>query len=93
MNSDDIYEENEFRWSIPKSDRLKRARGASFDEVLQGKIIGLKHHPTREDQRILLVAYKNYVWVIPCVVEKEYIFLKTVFQSRKYTKLYKKGEL
>ena len=94
MNMGDMYQEEEFRWSITKSDRLKRTRGASFDEVLKGKIIGLKNHPKREDQRILLVDYKNYVWARPCVLEKkEYIFLKTLFQSRKYTKLYKKGEL
>jgi hypothetical protein len=42
---------------------------------------------------MMFYHYKNYVWVIPCVKEKECIFLKTMYPSRKYTRMYKKGEL
>jgi len=29
--------------------------------------------------------HNEYIWIVPCVVEEEYIFLKTLFPSRKYT--------
>ena len=38
---------------------------------------------------VFLYEYKKYVWVVPCVVEGKYIFLKTMFPSRKYTKMFK----
>jgi len=41
----------------------------------------------------LKFEYKKYIWTIPCIVEEEYIFLKTLFPSRKYTKKYNKNEV
>ena len=40
----------------------------------------------------MLFKYKKYIWIVPYVVEKDCIFLKTLFPSRKYTKEYQKGE-
>lgn len=34
---------------------------------------------------------ESYVWVIPFVVGENEIFLKTLYPSRKYTRLYKEG--
>ena len=83
----------ELQWSLLKSERLKRTRGASFEDLLQARLIAVKEHPKRPHQRLLLFEYKNYVWVVPCVVSNEEVFLKTLFPSRKYTALYKRGEL
>ena len=80
----------EIKWSPLKNEELKRTRGVSFEEIINAKLIGIKKHPSRKDQNIMLFEYKEYVWVVPYVVEKNYIFLKTLFPSRKYTREYKK---
>ena len=80
----------EIRWNLLKNERLKRTRGVSFDEIINSKLIEIKKHPTRENQNIMLFEYKRYIWVVPYVIEKDYIFLKTLFPSRKYTKEYRK---
>ena len=41
----------------------------------------------------MLFKYKRYIWVVPYVEDKETIFLKTLYPSRKYTKLYREGKL
>ena len=81
----------QIKWSPLKNEKLKKTRGVSFEEIINAKLIGIKKHPSRKDQNIMLFEYKEYVWVTPYVVEKDYIFLKTLFPSRKYTKEYKKG--
>lgn len=83
----------ELRWSLQKSERLKRTRGVSFEEVINARLVQVKKHPSRKEQRLLLYEYKRYIWVVPCVIEKEYYFLKTLFPSRKYTRQYKQGGL
>lgn len=83
----------DIRWSPLKSERLKRIRGASFEEIISSGLISIKSHPNRADQNIMLFKHKKYIWIVPYVEEKDYIFLKTLYPSRKFTKLYKKGEL
>lgn len=83
----------EIKWSHLKSERLKRTRGVSFEEILNAELVGVKRHPKREGQDIMLFKYRGYIWIVPYVEENDYIFLKTLFPSRKYTKIYKKGEL
>lgn len=85
---------NELKWSLLKNERLKRVRGVSFEEVLQGELIAVKSHSQRIHQNILLIDYRGYIWVIPYVEEENGdFFLKTLFPSRKYTKMYERGEL
>ena len=80
-------------WNLVKSKRLKRTRGVSFEEIIQSKLIGIKAHPKREQQNIMLFEYKSYIWVVPYVKQGDAVFLKTLFPSRKYTKMRKRGEL
>ena len=77
-------------WSLLKSERLKETRGVSFEEIINAKLIGIRKHPSRKSQKIMLFEHKGYVWVVPYVVEKNHIFLKTLFPSRRYTKEYRK---
>ena len=79
----------EIKWNLLKNERLKKIRGVSFEELLNSKLISVKKNPSRENQNILLFEYKQYIWIVPYVKEKDYIFLKTLFPSRKYTKLYR----
>jgi len=81
------------KWDHLKSERLKQTRGVSFDEIISAKLVGVKRHPVREHQNILLFDYKSYIWIVPYVEEKDHLFLKTIYPSRKYTKMYRKGEL
>lgn len=83
----------EIRWSQLKSERLKRTRGVSFEEIIASKLIDIRKHPHNENQKMLVYKYKGYVWAVPYVIDGEVIFLKTIYPSRKLTKLYKKGEL
>lgn len=81
------------RWNLLKSVRFKRTRGASFEELVQSKLIAVKRHPTKAHQHIMLFEHRRYIWVVPCVVTEHESFLKTLYPSRKYTKLYKRGGL
>lgn len=81
------------QWNQLKNDRLKKTRGVSFDEIIRSKLIAVKRHPNKAHQDILLFEYKNYIWIVPFVKTNGGIFLKTLFASRKYTKLWKEGKL
>ena len=82
----------EIKWNPTKSRRLKRTRGASFEEILASNLVDTCDHPNRSDQKVMLYKYKNYLWVVPFVETETEIFLKTLYPSRRYTKLYK-GEI
>jgi uncharacterized DUF497 family protein len=79
----------EYRWDEEKSELLKEARGASFEDITDSRLIAILKHPSRANQRLILFDHEDYVWVVPCVVEEKYYFLKTLYPSRKYTKLFK----
>ena len=82
------------RWNLLKSERLKKTRDASFEDILKGKLIGIKKHPKKKHQNIMLFEYKRYIWIIPYVIEENGdIFLKTLYPSRKYTKMLRDGKL
>jgi hypothetical protein len=84
----------EIRWNQLKSERLKKTRGASFEDILTGNLIGVKKHVKKSHQNIMLFEYNRYIWLVPYVVENNgNIFLKTLYPSRKYTKLFMKGKL
>ncbi|MFH1478717.1 MAG: toxin [Candidatus Omnitrophota bacterium] len=80
----------EIRWNLLKNERLKKTRGASFEDIINAKLIAIKRHNQREGQNIMLFEYKNYIWIVPYVEDKSHVFLKTLYPSRKYTKIYKK---
>ena len=81
------------RWDDDKSARLKAQRGIGFKELTASPFLALLTHPSRSSQYYLLFEVRGYVWVAPCVNRGDDLFLKTAFPSRKYTKLWKAGEL
>lgn len=81
------------RWDPEKSGRLKKERGVSFEEIVLSDLLGTIKHPGRSHQRILLFDYGGYVWAVPCVVNAEEMFLKTLYRSRKYKRMIERGEL
>lgn len=83
----------EIKWNLLKSERLKKTRGVSFEDIIKTKLISIKRHHKKENQNVILFEYKHYIWVVPYVEDKTHIFLKTIYPSRKYTKIYKRGDL
>ena len=77
------------KWNPVKSARLKRIRGVSFEEIIQAKFLGIEGNPGRSNQGIYIFEHKGYVWVVPFVYEGEGVFLKTIYPSRKFKKIYK----
>ncbi len=83
----------EIRWNELKSKRLKQTRGVSFIEILREKLIAVRPHPKKANQKLFLFERQGYIWVVPFVADEEGIFLKTFFPDRRFTKLCERGEL
>lgn len=80
-----------FLWDPAKSDALKASRGLSFEEFLEGEFLLIQGNPSRRGQSLMLCRVRGYVWAAPCVMRAGEIFLKTMYPSRKYTRLWGKG--
>jgi len=85
------------RFNEEKNVWLRKKRGIDFNQI--GKVIKrngfvkIIKHPNKKKypkQRMFLVNFKNYIIVIPFIEETDYIFLKTLYPSHKYTKKYLK---
>jgi uncharacterized DUF497 family protein len=88
-----------FRWNAEKNETLARERGITFEEVVQRiesgtKVIETDHRNKKKypNQKILIVDVDGYAYLVPCVIEKNEYFLKTIIPSRKATKKYLGGE-
>ena len=80
-------------WDDAKNKKLKETRGISFEDVAQiildKKYVVILENPKHSRQRIFIVSYKAYTYVVPFVIDTDNnIVLKTVFPSRKFHKLY-----
>ena len=78
-----------FKWNALKSERLKRTRGVSFEEIVSSKFVGIKDHHIHAHQDIMLFERNGYIWLVPFVETDDVIFLKTLYPSRKYTRIYR----
>ncbi|MDX1915611.1 MAG: toxin [Methylophilus sp.] len=86
-----------FNWNDDKNQQLKRERGISFERVVvaieEGALLDVLQHPNQSqypNQLILVVEIESYAICVPCVMQQDAYFLKTLFPSRKYTQLYLK---
>ncbi len=84
-----------FDWNEEKNEILKNTRDISFEiiviQIERGKILDILEHPNKnkyKNQRIFVIEYENYIYLVPFVEQKEKIFLKTIIPSRKATKKY-----
>ena len=84
-----------FRWNHDKNEQLKAERGISFEEIVlsmeaKGLLDILKHpNPGKyPNQLVLVVAFYDYIYLVPFVEEMDYYFLKTIIPSRKATRDY-----
>lgn len=82
-------------WDEEKNRQILEERGVCFEDVLEavenGRILADMKHPNAEKynhQRILIVKIDEYVYIVPYVEKDEELFLKTMYPSRKFTKLF-----
>ncbi len=87
-----------YEWNPDKNEWLKRERNVSFEDIVfhlsEGDIWKVADHPNQSDypgQRIYFVIVDGYIYMVPHVIEKDHIFLKTIIPSRKATKDFRKG--
>jgi len=76
------------RWCEEKNRVLKFRYGVSFEDLMRCRKIGITDHPARENQRLMFFERDGYIWVIPFVFSEGEVFFKTLYPSRKYTRLY-----
>ena len=86
-----------FRWNPEKNDALKAERGLSFEGITvaveSGGLLDILEHPNKArypNQRVLVVTFDNYAYLVPFVEEEDHYFLKTIIPSRKATREYLK---
>ena len=82
----------EIRWNAHKDELLKRTRGVSFEEILKCRFVDIIANPNKPWQKFLLYERKSYIWAVPFVTSHDGIFLKTLYPSRKYTRVYLGGD-
>lgn len=82
------------RWNEEKNTKLKLIRKISFEDVeeaiLNGNFYHIQIHPDQEkypNQKKLFIEIDNYIYVVPFVESDNEIFFKTIYPSRKDTKL------
>lgn len=84
-----------FNWNPDKNRQLKSERKISFEIILlqieSGKLLDVLEHPNRNkypDQKVLVVEYQYYVYLVPMIESENEYFLKTIIPNRKATKKY-----
>ena len=82
-------------WNEEKNEWLKKERGLNFELVAQviadnGIITIIPHHNQNKypNQRIFILDIYGYVCCVPFVEDEEKIFLKTIYPSSEYNKIY-----
>ncbi len=77
-----------YEWDPDENEWLKRERNISFEQTIfhlsQGNVWKIADHPNQEDyhgQRIYFVVVDGYVYMVPHIIQDEYIFLKTVIPA------------
>jgi uncharacterized DUF497 family protein len=88
-----------FKWNVDKNEILFHKRGITFEEIVQKIESGAKHietdHPNINNypnQKIIVVEIEGYAYLVPCVINGNEYFLKTIIPSRKATKKYSGGQ-
>ena len=88
-----------FRWNTEQNELLVRERGITFEEIVQRIEFGAKviraDHPDKKkypNQKILIVDVDRYAYLVPCVIDKNEYFFKTIIPSRNTTRKYLGGK-
>ncbi len=90
-----------YDYSEEKNKWLINERHISFEEVVaalnDGQLLDVIKHPNKQkypNQEMYVVQINNYAYLVPFVQkDKNSVFLKTIFPSRKAKKQYIKNEV
>ncbi|MBT8045558.1 MAG: DUF4258 domain-containing protein [Pontiella sp.] len=81
-----------FEWNSDKNEKLKKERNISFEQIIfhlsEGDLWKIADHPNEGDypgQKIYFVIVDGYIYLVPFIIDDDYIFLKTIIPSRKAT--------
>ncbi|MEI6632533.1 MAG: toxin [Chlamydiota bacterium] len=84
-----------YEWNPDKNKWLKKERNISFERVIfhlsRGDVWRIADHPDQmryPRQKIYFVIIEKYIYLVPHIIEKDHIFLKTIIPSRKATHLF-----
>lgn len=81
-----------FDWDEKKNEKLKKERDISFEiivsQIEQDKIIDIIENSNYKNQKIFIIEFESYAYLVPFVEDEKKIFLKTIIPSRKATKKY-----
>lgn len=84
-----------YDWNSDKNEWLKTNRNISFEEIIFHLSLGdtwmVADHPNQKkypNQKVYFVVVDNYVYIVPHIVGKDSIFLKTIIPSRKATRAF-----
>lgn len=77
-----------------------KQRGICFEEmieaILSGKMVDVTDHPNQTkypNQQLFIVDMDGYIYAVPFVYEnRDTVFLKTIYPTRKLTRQYKQGD-
>lgn len=81
-------------WDKQKAKTLRENpdRGVTFERCViaieNDDILADIENPSRDGQNILILNIDNDAYVVPYVEDEKARYLKTIYPSRKYTKLY-----
>ena len=71
-----------YDWNPEKNEWLKKERKVSFEDVVfhlsQGDVWKVADHPDQQrypEQKIYFVIIEDYIYLVPHILKKEYIFL------------------
>jgi hypothetical protein len=87
---------NTITWNKEKNKILQTERDICFEDIIlclsnENSILDVIDHPNQEKypgQKIYIVEYMRYVYLVPYTEKAGEIFLKTIIPSRKATKKY-----
>ena len=84
-----------FEWNREKNLKLKVERGVCFEDIItaiyEGKLLDIIEHNNQNrypNQKVYIVEFNGYAYLIPFVRSEDKIFLKTIYPDRKMTKKY-----
>ena len=91
-----IDSKSTYDFSSEKNQLLINEKGVSFEEIIaaidDNRLLDVLAHPNATkyaNQKVYVVDINGYVYLVPFVRQsKDRVFLKTIFPSRKLTKLY-----
>lgn len=90
-----------YEYSADKNQHLINERHINFEKIVaaldNGQLLDVVEHPNKNkypNQKMYVIQVNDYVYLVPFVEkDKQTVFLKTIFPSRKAKKQYMKNEV